>query len=143
MIPVNNRFVAMILCLIQVLLAAFVAAGVSSPVVPPEKALCHVRWLTPLEHDFGEIEQGKPVTVTFRFQNEGTSPVLLQTARTTCGCTAAEWTEEPVAPGDEGTLKVEYDAYKRGSFRKKISVFFNCQKKGYALYIQGYVKKHS
>lgn len=101
---------------------------------------CHIRWLTPMNHHFGTIAQGKPVQIVFRFQNEGTQPVLLETVRSTCGCTAAKWTETAIEPGAEGEISIEYDAYRRGKFHKKIWVFFDCQKKPYFLHIEGKCK---
>lgn len=101
---------------------------------------CDVRWLSPTSHDFGTIKQGKPVVVTFRFKNEGDAPVRLETARSTCGCTAPTWTETPVQPGAEGEVSIEYDAYRRGRFEKKVMVFFECRRKPFLVYIKGKVK---
>lgn len=101
---------------------------------------CAVQWVSPQRHDFGTIAQGKPVTVTFRYKNESSAPVRLETARSTCGCTAPTWTETPIAPGAEGELTIEYDAYRHGRFKKKVMVFFECRRKPYLLYIEGKVK---
>ncbi len=94
-------------------------------------------WLTEQDHDFGMIKQGRPVKFIFQFKNTGTSPLTLETVRTTCGCTAAQWTETPIAPGETGDITVEYDAYQGGSFRKKIRVFFEERKKAEILWIRG------
>lgn len=94
-------------------------------------------WLTEQDHDFGVIKQGRPVKYIFQFKNTGTTPLTLETVRTTCGCTAAQWTETAVAPGDTGDIKIEYDAYQGGSFRKKIRVFFEERKKAEILWIRG------
>jgi hypothetical protein len=131
------------LCAAAVEQASDIAPQQANGVGAMPKEDCHVRWLGAVEHDFGVILQGKPVEMVFRFQNEGTTPITLQTARTTCGCTAAQWTETAVAPGDEGEIRIEYDAYKRGKFNKKIWVFFDCQKKPYYLHIRGRVKNKS
>ena len=99
-----------------------------------------VQWLTGAEHDFGAIAAERPVHFVFRFRNVSDAPIILQTARTTCGCTAARWTEEPVAPGAEGKLTIEYDALQSGSFEKKIRVFFDKQRKPEILRIMGQVE---
>ncbi len=98
-----------------------------------------VTWLTEQDHDFGEIRHGRPTTFVFTFKNTAPDTILLQTVRTTCGCTAARYTEEPIAPGDMGEVAVEYDAYQRGAFSKKIKVFFDKQKKAEILWIRGEV----
>ena len=100
---------------------------------PPAK----LTWQTERDHDFGEIRQGRPVKFVFQYKNTGDTPLTLETVRTTCGCTAAEWTEGPVAPGGTGEISVEYDAYQGGAFKKKIRVFFQEQKKAEVLWIRG------
>lgn len=98
-----------------------------------------VEWLNGQDHDFQHMRQGHPKTFVFQFKNKDTEPILLQTVRTSCGCTAATWTETAVAPGETGKVEVEYDAYQRGEFRKKIRVFFDRQRKPEILWIHGEV----
>ncbi|HND89627.1 MAG TPA: DUF1573 domain-containing protein, partial [Saprospiraceae bacterium] len=102
-------------------------------------ATSKMAWLTERDHDFGEIPQGRPVKFVFRYRNTSDAPLTLETVRTTCGCTAAEWTEGPVPPGGTGDISVEYDAYQGGTFKKKIRVFFHEQKKAEMLSIRGEV----
>ena len=99
-----------------------------------------VAWLTEQDHDFGELRQDHPATFVFKFKNVATDTILLQTVRTTCGCTAARFTEAPIAPGATGEVTIEYDAYQRGGFSKKIRVFFDRQKKPEILWIRGEVE---
>jgi|GEM_PF-1053288 len=98
-----------------------------------------VEWLTERDHDFQHLRQEHPKTFIFRFKNIDTQPILLQTVRTSCGCTAATWTEAPIQPGEMGEVVVEYDAYQRGEFKKKIRVFFDRQRKPELLWIHGEV----
>ncbi len=98
-----------------------------------------VEWLTERDHDFQHLRQEHPKTFAFRFKNIDKQPILLQTVRTSCGCTAATWTETPIPSGEIGQIEVEYDAYQRGEFRKKIRVFFDRQRKPEILWIHGEV----
>lgn len=98
-----------------------------------------VEWKTEKEHDFGEIKAGSVTRFAFKFKNMDTEPILVETVRTTCGCTAASWTETPVLPGESGEVLIEYDSEKKGSFRKKIKVFFDRQKKAEILFVEGEV----
>lgn len=98
-----------------------------------------VEWLTERDHDFQHLRQEHPKTFAFRFKNIDSQPIILQTVRTSCGCTAATWTETPILPGEIGQIEVEYDAYQRGEFRKKIRVFFDRQRKPEILWIHGEV----
>jgi len=99
-----------------------------------------VKWLGPTEHDFDYIPQGKPVHVGFRFKNTSGAPMTIDNVRSSCGCTAPEWDESVIPPGEERSINIEYDAFKEGYFRKKITVFFSTQKKAEKLYIMGYVE---
>lgn len=100
-----------------------------------------VAWLTEQDHDFGEIRKDHPATFVFKFKNVITDTLVLQTVRTTCGCTAARYTEDPIPPGATGEVAVEYDAYQSGAFSKKIRVFFDKQKKAEILWIRGDVSE--
>lgn len=129
----------MILPLLQLYVLCFVA-----PVLPANgaemEAKSVVNWITEKEHDFGDMKQGRPQTFIFKFKNVDADTILLQTVRTSCGCTAANWTETPIAPGTEGEVRIEYDAYQGGDFDKKIRVFFDRQKKPEILRIRGTVE---
>src|SRR4051812_8640087 len=61
-------------------------------------------------HDFGEIPQGKPVSVEFSFTNTGDAALLITDVKTSCGCTAPDYPKEPIAPGKTSTIKVTYNA---------------------------------
>ena len=98
-----------------------------------------VTWTTETEHDFGEIRQGSTARFVFTFKNTSNESIVLQTVRTTCGCTAAEWTEEPLASGASGAVNIEFDADRSGAFRKKITVFFDKQRKPEVLWVRGEV----
>ena len=98
-----------------------------------------VEWPQGTAYDFGEMEQGVAETVQFEFRNTGTDSLLIETVRTTCGCTAAEWDKTPIAPGAIGTLRIEYDAFQTGTFRKKVRVYFFDRKKAEVLWVYGEV----
>jgi hypothetical protein len=97
-------------------------------------------WISQTTHDFGDIKLSVPVKYDFRFKNTGDAPLIIDNVRSTCGCTGTDWEETPVPPGGEGTINVEYDARKPGYFYKKITVFFNGQRKGEKLHVEGFVE---
>ncbi len=98
-----------------------------------------VEWQSPKEHDFGDIEQGKPVEYFFKFKNISTEPITIDNIRTTCGCTAPDWSEAPVESDSLDQVRIEFNAEKLGYFRKKIKVYFSSQRKAEILYIEGFV----
>ena len=108
--------------------------------INPSSTESVVEWLTPTEHDFGDIPQGKPVPYYFKFKNTSDQPLIIENVRSTCGCTGLDWEDDVIPPGEEGKIKIEYDANKLGFFYKKITVFFNAQRKPEKLAITGYVE---
>lgn len=80
-------------------------------------------------HDFGSIQDGQVVKHTFTFTNTGKSPLVIESATSTCGCTVPEVPREPVAPGAEGKIEVEFNSAGKGGTQqmKVISIKANTQ----------------
>jgi hypothetical protein len=72
--------------------------------------------------DFGKTKLNKPVSVDFEFTNTTKEPVLIETARASCGCTTPTWTKEPVLPGKKGKITAGYSANSVGQQNKTIWV---------------------
>jgi hypothetical protein len=89
--------------------------------------------------DFGKIPVGKPVTHKFTFTNEGTAPLVISSVQASCGCTVAEYSRDPIAPGAEGFVKATYNAAKAGVFTKTVIVNANTDGGIVQLYIKGEV----
>ena len=100
----------------------------------------NIEWLTPLEHDFGDIAQREPVEFSFEFKNISEDSMLIDNVRTTCGCTTPDWTWEPIAPDSTSSIRVIYDAKKKGYFKKKVKVYFSNQRKATVLKVTGFVE---
>ena len=80
------------------------------------------------EHNFGDIKPGEVVKHTFTFTNTGKSPLLIENATASCGCTTPNWTKEPIAPGGKGTIDVQFDRQgKTGLQNKQVSIRANTQ----------------
>lgn len=91
-------------------------------------------------HNFGTFSEKNPVqTCTFTFKNTGKAPLIILQAIASCGCTVPEYTEQPVAPGKTGTVKVTYDGTGRypGHFKKIITVNSNAKQRLVRLCIEG------
>ena len=60
-------------------------------------------------HDFGDISVNDgPQTCTFTVKNVGTEPIAIYEVVTSCGCTDAQWTREPLQPGKTGAISATY-----------------------------------
>ena len=93
-------------------------------------------------HDFGDVEEGQYAKHTFTFTNEGDRPLLLKDVKPTCGCTASEWTKEPVMPGQSGIVTAVFNSrgYAGRTFFKSISVVTNMSENAQViLFIKGKV----
>ena len=60
-------------------------------------------------HDFGDISiDDGPQTCLFTVKNVGKEPIAIYEVVTSCGCTDAQWTREPLQPGKTGTISATY-----------------------------------
>jgi len=77
--------------------------------------------------DFGTRKMGDLVDITFTCKNTGDKPLYLVYVRPSCGCTVADYTKEPIAPGKEGKIAAQFDTKKAhpGSVHKSIFVTTN------------------
>lgn len=91
-------------------------------------------------HDFGNIEQGKPVSYEFKFSNKGDAPIIISEVRPTCGCSVADYTKTPIKPGESGVIKVIFNAEARGPFTKSFIVKSNTKTPIKNLTIRGKVE---
>lgn len=77
--------------------------------------------------NFGEKKMGETVNIIFRCKNTGDKPLYLIYVRPSCGCTVANYTKEPIAPGKEGKIEAQFDTKKShpGDVHKSIFVTAN------------------
>lgn len=91
-------------------------------------------------HSFGTFNVSNPKQeCTFTFTNVGDAPLVINQAVASCGCTVPQYTKTPVAPGEQGTIKVTYngDGKPAGHFKKSITVRTNGKVEMTRLYIEG------
>ena len=75
--------------------------------------------------DYGTITKGADGNHTFTFTNTGNSPLVIESVKSSCGCTVPKKPEAPIAPGASGSIQVRYDTQRLGVFRKSITVTTN------------------
>ena len=94
--------------------------------------------------DFGTITDGEVVEHTFRFTNTGTSDLVISSASASCGCTIPNWPKEPIAPGEKGEIKVEFNSNgKKDMVTKDINILANTNPVKTILQIKVFVEKKS
>lgn len=91
-------------------------------------------------HDFGTLTHNKPATYEFSFTNAGDAPIILLEVAPSCGCSVADFSKTPVAPGTTGKIKVTYNAAVKGPFTKSFIVKSNTKTPIKTLTIKGNVE---
>lgn len=114
--------------LILTFFTQYLSASFSQPCIQFQKKM----------FDFDTIAIGSNAKCRFVSKNSGNEPLLLSNVVTSCGCTVAKWSRNPISPGDVGYITVSYDTSSPGSFRKTILVKSNAENK-VVLQIKGYV----
>lgn len=92
-------------------------------------------------HDFGKFaEADGKLTYKFVFVNTGGGDLFIQNVTASCGCTAPQWTREPIPPGGKGFVAATFNpAGRPGPFRKYITVVSNSDPGSVRLTITGEV----
>ena len=72
-----------------------------------------------VEHDFGTINEGDIVEHKFSFTNTGKAPLVIVSAKGSCGCTVPEWPKEPIAPGAQGEMLVKFNSNGKPNLQNK------------------------
>ena len=128
----------------QILIAAF---SVLTVAFATQSVIGHIKTLAgPLfeweatTYDFGTIELNKPAEHVFEFTNNGDVPLIISSAKASCGCTVADYTKEPIAPGDKGFVSARYNAAKAGAFTKTVTVTANTGEEAIVLTLKGIVE---
>jgi hypothetical protein len=90
-----------------------------------------VQWMDSVQ-DIGALDFGKTVQIKYHFKNTGSKPLFVISAMPGCGCTVADYPQEPIAPGKEGEVVASFDTNKGhpGTFNKAITVVTNTRPNG-------------
>ncbi|MCF8238160.1 MAG: DUF1573 domain-containing protein [Saprospiraceae bacterium] len=95
-----------------------------------------IEWIPGTEIDLGKLEVRSDTEFSFSFLNKSTAPLVIETIRTSCGCTNPRWPSGAIAPGETGEIMVTFTPNHEGFHRKKLKVFFVGTRKGHSLWIE-------
>ena len=88
--------------------------------------------------DFGEMNQYESITTEFILENIGDAPLLIRSAKGSCGCTVADWPREPVGPGKQAAIRVTFNSEnKQGEQNKVVTLVTNAIPSTKVLTIKG------
>src|SRR5215203_2440748 len=86
-----------------------VAVDQNAPSADDINNLTTIQWLDSVK-SVGKIKNGEKVQISFRFKNTGTKQLVITSVIVSCGCTVADKPDQPIAPGEEGTIKAEFNS---------------------------------
>jgi len=94
------------------------------------------------EHEFGKIKQDAPVTHRYNFKNTGKNPLVIQSAKGSCGCTTPNWSKDPIPPGGSGFVEAQFNPKGRpGMNHKTVTVTCNTETKTHTLTFKAEVEE--
>lgn len=86
------------------------------------------------KHDFGTVVDGEKVSHAYHFTNTGDNPLLISKAVASCGCTVPSYPKEPILPGEDGEIMVEFNSANRvGKQNKNILIYSNGQQESMSI----------
>ncbi|CAA7392576.1 hypothetical protein CHRY9393_03297 [Chryseobacterium fistulae] len=78
--------------------------------------------------DFGKIKKGDKVEHVYEVTNTGKNPLVISEVKPGCGCTAPDFTKEPIMPGKKGKITLHFDSTNfEGNVQKYADVFANVE----------------
>lgn len=107
-------------------LASLESSGVVSPTAvsptvaatKPDGPLPAVEW-GDTEWDFGTINEGDVVEHIYTFVNNGQAPLIIESAKPSCGCTVPSFSKEPIPVGGTGEIVVKFDSKGKPNIQTK------------------------
>jgi hypothetical protein len=78
------------------------------------------------EMNFGDIDEGKIVDLTFKFKNAGDETLIIKNINSSCGCTVPRIEKMEYQPGETGIIPVKFNSRGlRGKIFKIITITTN------------------
>ncbi len=92
-------------------------------------------------YNFGDIKKGESVVHVYEVTNTGKNPLIISQVVPGCGCTAPDYTKEPILPGKKGKITLKFDSSNfDGIIHKQAEVYANVEKSPITLSFTGNVK---
>ena len=98
----------------------------STESLPDPATYTKVQWIDSVK-DFGTINMGDSIQVSFTCKNIGEKPLFLTQVKPSCGCTVANYSKEAILPGQTGFVTGTFNSNRShpGEVRKTIFVTTN------------------
>lgn len=94
-----------------------------------------------LQHNFGVLHQHDSAVHYFHFTNKSQTDLVIEDVKTTCSCTASEYPQKPVKPGEKAYIKISFDPTdKEGHYAKGVNIMTNLGEINFIIFAE--VHKH-
>jgi len=92
--------------------------------------------------DFGKMKEGEKVRHNWTVKNTGSNPLMISNVQTSCGCTAPSFPKEPILPGAEAIITLEFNsAGKEGLVNKNALIVANTEDSPFSIGFTAEVEK--
>ena len=92
--------------------------------------------------DFGKMKDGDKVRHNWTVKNTGSNPLMISNVQTSCGCTAPSFPKEPILPGAEAIITLEFNsAGKEGLVNKNALIIANTDDSPFSIGFTAEVEK--
>ncbi len=79
-------------------------------------------------HDYGTVyvDEMPETKLAINFSNTGDEPLILSNVRACCGTRVTQWPREPILPGEEGIINIEFRLAPRAQrISRTVTVTYN------------------
>ena len=78
--------------------------------------------------EFGKVKKGEHVEHVYEVTNTGKNPLIISQVKPGCGCTAPDYTKDPILPGQKGQITLKFDSTNfDGLVNKQAEVYANVE----------------
>lgn len=89
----------------------------------------------------GRMRQGEVIAKDIRIINADTLPMVILHEETTCGCTKAQYSREPISPGASSDIHIEFDSHSQMGWQmKRLGLYFANSDNPLKIYIDAEVE---
>ena len=93
-------------------------------------------------YNFGDIKKGESVEHVYEVTNTGNNPLIISSVKPGCGCTAPDYTKDPIMPGSKGKITLKFDSSNfDGQIHKQAEIYANIEKAPITISFTGNVIK--
>lgn len=78
-------------------------------------------------YNAGKVAKGEVIHAKFTVKNTGDYALVLSDVKGSCSCTVADWSKDPIAPGEVGYIKaqVNTESFTPGQVSRSVRILAN------------------